>query len=166
MWNLQRLTWQVSLVALSFWSFHFASICAFGLLAYVGYIVYAFPSLFRLHHLNGLLLVFILLWAVSTYIFNVAFAFLNWKLGKVALHSQWLYLTIVEYWRFSLWTHAGHGDLGAGWAVALSHSWIFLTCTVLFRNSGGSGQSCEQLCISLPLWWGWTIFKWQLYCRR
>uniref|UniRef100_A0A2N9GZF8 Piezo-type mechanosensitive ion channel homolog domain-containing protein n=1 Tax=Fagus sylvatica TaxID=28930 RepID=A0A2N9GZF8_FAGSY len=32
--------------------------------------------------LNGLLLVFILLWAVSTYIFNVAFAFLNWKLGK------------------------------------------------------------------------------------
>ncbi|XP_057474427.1 piezo-type mechanosensitive ion channel homolog [Actinidia eriantha] len=72
----------VSLIALSFWSFHFASICAFGLLAYVGYIVYAFPSLFRLHHLNGLLLVFILLWAVSTYIFNVAFAFLNWKLGK------------------------------------------------------------------------------------
>uniref|UniRef100_A0A5B7BCU2 Uncharacterized protein n=1 Tax=Davidia involucrata TaxID=16924 RepID=A0A5B7BCU2_DAVIN len=72
----------VSLFALSFWSFHFASVCAFGLLAYVGYIVYAFPSLFRLHRLNGLLLVFILLWAVSTYIFNVAFAFLNWKLGK------------------------------------------------------------------------------------
>ncbi|KAK3193919.1 hypothetical protein Dsin_025229 [Dipteronia sinensis] len=72
----------VSLVALSFWSFHFASVCAFGLLAYVGYIVYAFPSLFHLHRLNGLLLVFILLWAVSTYIFNVAFAFLNRKLGK------------------------------------------------------------------------------------
>ncbi|XP_052187550.1 piezo-type mechanosensitive ion channel homolog [Diospyros lotus] len=72
----------VSLYALSFWTFHFASICAFGLLAYVGYIIYAFPSLFRLHRLNGLLLVFILLWAVSTYIFNVAFAFLNWKLGK------------------------------------------------------------------------------------
>ncbi|KAG5567620.1 hypothetical protein RHGRI_002982 [Rhododendron griersonianum] len=72
----------VSLVALSFWSFHFASICAFGLLAYVGYVVFAFPSLFRLHRLNGLLLVFILLWAVSTYIFNVAFAFLNWKVGK------------------------------------------------------------------------------------
>ncbi|CAB4291784.1 unnamed protein product [Prunus armeniaca] len=62
--------------------FHFASVCAFGLLAYVGYIIYAFPSLFRLHRLNGLLLVFILLWAVSTYIFNVAFAFLNWKIGK------------------------------------------------------------------------------------
>ncbi|GMH20487.1 hypothetical protein Nepgr_022328 [Nepenthes gracilis] len=72
----------LSLFALSFWSFHFASICAFGLLAYVGYIVYAFPSLFHLHWLNGLLLVFILLWAVSTYIFNVAFAFVNWKLGK------------------------------------------------------------------------------------
>ncbi|KAK4558511.1 hypothetical protein RGQ29_008015 [Quercus rubra] len=72
----------VSLFALSFWSFHFASLCAFALLAYVGYVGYAFPSLFRLHRLNGLLLVFILLWAVSTYIFNVAFSFLNWKLGK------------------------------------------------------------------------------------
>ncbi|KAM1001577.1 hypothetical protein ACFX1X_008184 [Malus domestica] len=72
----------VSLFALSFWSFHFASICAFGLLAYVGYIIYVFPSLFRLHRLNGLLLVFILLWAASTYIFNVAFAFLNRKIGK------------------------------------------------------------------------------------
>ncbi|XP_022758147.1 piezo-type mechanosensitive ion channel homolog isoform X11 [Durio zibethinus] len=72
----------VSLFALSFWSFHFASICAFGLLAYVGYVVYAFPSLFCLHRLNGLLLVFILLWAVSTYIFNVAFAFLNRNFGK------------------------------------------------------------------------------------
>ncbi|KAH7517167.1 hypothetical protein FEM48_Zijuj09G0033700 [Ziziphus jujuba var. spinosa] len=71
-----------SLFALSFWSFHFASICAFGLLAYVGYIVYAFPSLFHLHRLNGLLLVFILLWALSTYIFNVAFTFWNWNLGK------------------------------------------------------------------------------------
>ncbi|KAL2507716.1 Piezo-type mechanosensitive ion channel-like protein [Forsythia ovata] len=72
----------ISLFALSYWSFHFASICAFGLLAYVGYVLYDFPSLFRLHRLNGLLLVFILLWAVSTYIFNVAFAYLNWKLGK------------------------------------------------------------------------------------
>ncbi|GAB2234344.1 hypothetical protein Drorol1_Dr00003592 [Drosera rotundifolia] len=72
----------LSLFALSFWSFHFASTCAFGLLAYVGYIVYVFPSLFHLHRLNGLLLVFILLWAVSTYIFNVAFTYLKWKLGK------------------------------------------------------------------------------------
>ncbi|KAJ6723537.1 PIEZO-TYPE MECHANOSENSITIVE ION CHANNEL-like protein [Salix koriyanagi] len=72
----------VSLFALSYWSLHFASICAFGLLAYVGYIAYAFPSVFRLHRLNGLLLVFILFWAVSTYIFNVAFPLLSWKLGK------------------------------------------------------------------------------------
>ncbi|KAK3041408.1 hypothetical protein RJ639_000385, partial [Escallonia herrerae] len=72
----------VSLFALSFWSFHFASVCAFGLLVYVGYVIYAFPSLFRLHRLNGLLLVFILLWAVGTFIFNVAFPFFNWKLGK------------------------------------------------------------------------------------
>ncbi|KAF8392505.1 hypothetical protein HHK36_022847 [Tetracentron sinense] len=73
---------EVSLLALSFWSFHFASVCAFGLLAYVGYILYAFPSLFHLHRLNGLLLVFILLWAASTYIFNVAFTLLNKKLWK------------------------------------------------------------------------------------
>ncbi|KAJ4842906.1 hypothetical protein Tsubulata_023830 [Turnera subulata] len=72
----------VSLFALSYWSFHFASICAFGLLAYVGYIVYAFPSVFRLHRLNSLLLVFILFWAISTYVFNVAFTLLNWKLEK------------------------------------------------------------------------------------
>ncbi|KAK6120115.1 hypothetical protein DH2020_046151 [Rehmannia glutinosa] len=79
---VRQLRSGVSLFALSYWSFHFASICAFGLLAYVGYILYAFPSLFRLHRLNGLLLVFILLWAVSTYVFNVAFAYVNWKLGK------------------------------------------------------------------------------------
>lgn len=72
----------VLLLALAFWSFSFTSICAFGLLAYVGYILYAFPSLFRLHRLNGLLLVFILLWAASTYIFNVAFTFLNKELNK------------------------------------------------------------------------------------
>ncbi|KAF2298634.1 hypothetical protein GH714_024432 [Hevea brasiliensis] len=59
-----------------------SSVCAFGLLAYVGYIVYAFPSVFRMHRLNGLLLVFILFWAVSTYIFNVAFPLFNRKLEK------------------------------------------------------------------------------------
>ncbi|KAJ0581861.1 putative Piezo family protein [Helianthus annuus] len=72
----------VSLCALSLWSFYFASVCAFGLLAYVGYVIFAYPSLFRLHRLNGLLLVFILLWAVSTYIFNVAFSYLHWDLEK------------------------------------------------------------------------------------
>nr|XP_043619300.1 piezo-type mechanosensitive ion channel homolog [Erigeron canadensis] len=72
----------VSLFALSLWSFYFASVCAFGLLVYVGYIIFAFPSMFHMHRLNGLLLVFILLWAVSTYIFNVAFSYLNWDMGK------------------------------------------------------------------------------------
>ncbi|KAK2976815.1 hypothetical protein RJ640_002214 [Escallonia rubra] len=70
----------ISLLALSFWSFQFASLCAFGLLAYVGYLLYAFPSLLHLHRLNVLLLVFILLWAISTYVFNVAFTILNKKL--------------------------------------------------------------------------------------
>uniref|UniRef100_A0A0D9V196 Piezo non-specific cation channel R-Ras-binding domain-containing protein n=1 Tax=Leersia perrieri TaxID=77586 RepID=A0A0D9V196_9ORYZ len=72
----------VLLLALSFWSFNFTSICAFGLLAYVGYILYAFPSLFEMHRLNGSLLVFILLWAASTYIFNVAFTFFNKRFQK------------------------------------------------------------------------------------
>ena len=134
---------QVSLFALSFWSFHFASICAFGLLAYVGYIIYAFPSLFRLHRLNGLLLVFILLWAVSTYIFNVAFTFLNLKLGKVA--SFWIILYLLKvpkcssFWTFCYSSYAGHGYMGNGWFVALSHTWILLACTVLSWNTGGPG---------------------------
>ncbi|KAF7805147.1 piezo-type mechanosensitive ion channel-like protein isoform X1 [Senna tora] len=80
--NFLTYGFPISLLALSFWSFHFASLCAFGLLAYVGYIVYAFPSIFRLHMLNGMLLVFILLWAASTYIFNVAFNIFNKKLQK------------------------------------------------------------------------------------
>ncbi|KAL5701585.1 hypothetical protein ACHQM5_026906 [Ranunculus cassubicifolius] len=72
----------VLLLSLSLWSFSFTSICAFGLLAYVGYVLYAFPSVFHLHQLNGMLLVFILFWAACTYVFNVAFTFLNKKLGK------------------------------------------------------------------------------------
>ncbi|XP_044976085.1 piezo-type mechanosensitive ion channel homolog isoform X2 [Hordeum vulgare subsp. vulgare] len=72
----------VLLLALSLWSFKFTSICAFGLLAYVGYILYAFPSLFQMHRLNGSLLVFILFWAVSTYVFNVAFTFFNKRFQK------------------------------------------------------------------------------------
>jgi hypothetical protein len=47
----------VLLLALSFRSFNLTSICAFGLLAYVGYILDAFPSLFDLHRNNGSLLV-------------------------------------------------------------------------------------------------------------
>ncbi|KAI3975725.1 hypothetical protein MKX01_023151 [Papaver californicum] len=72
----------ISLVALSVWGFFFTSICAFWLLAYVAYALYAFPSFFQLHHLNGSLLVFILLWAACTYVFNVAFTYLNKEFWK------------------------------------------------------------------------------------
>ncbi|XP_061348437.1 piezo-type mechanosensitive ion channel homolog [Gastrolobium bilobum] len=80
--NFLTYGFPISLLALSLWSFHFASLCSFGLLAYVGYIFYAFPSMFRLHQLNGVLLVFILVWAASTYIFNVAFTVSKNKLWK------------------------------------------------------------------------------------
>ncbi|KAL5061032.1 hypothetical protein RYX36_032636, partial [Vicia faba] len=80
--NFLAYGFPISLLVLSFWSFHFASLCSFGLLAYVGYILYAFPSMFRLQQLNGLLLVFILLWAASTYIFNVALTASNNKSRK------------------------------------------------------------------------------------
>ncbi|KAG0452569.1 hypothetical protein HPP92_025233 [Vanilla planifolia] len=90
----------VLLLALSFWCFYFASICAFVLLAYVGYVFYAFPSLFDLQWLNGLLLAFVLLWTICTYVFNVAFTFLNGELG--------------------------HGYLGHNWIVALPYSGFFL----------------------------------------
>ncbi|KAM6577680.1 hypothetical protein CsatB_029517 [Cannabis sativa] len=72
----------ITLLALTFWSFHFASLCAFGLLAYVGYVLYAFPPMLHLHRLNGSLLVFILFWGASTYVFNVAFTFFNKELDK------------------------------------------------------------------------------------
>lgn len=133
---------QVSLVALSFWCFHFASVCAFALLAYVGYVIYAFPSLFRLHRLNGLLLVFILLWAVSTYIFNVAFTFLNWKIGKVVLFSGWTRLCLIYRKWLELTisiTYSEHGHMGVGWLVALSHTWILFACTILSWNIGCIG---------------------------
>ncbi|KAI3472681.1 hypothetical protein Pfo_030830 [Paulownia fortunei] len=126
----------VSLFALSYWSFHFASICAFGLLAYVGYILYAFPSLFRLHRLNGLLLVFILLWAVSTYVFNVAFAYVNWKLGKFTIIFP---------------RHSGYGDMGDDWIMALSYPWFLPSSTVLSRNSCSLGNLVNNsvfLCLS------------------
>ncbi|KAL5712711.1 hypothetical protein ACHQM5_014855 [Ranunculus cassubicifolius] len=72
----------VSLFALSYWSWCFTSIFALALLAYVGYILYAFPSLFHLHRLNGSLLVFILFWCFGTYIFNVMFMILNKQTEK------------------------------------------------------------------------------------
>ncbi|XP_059660540.1 piezo-type mechanosensitive ion channel homolog isoform X2 [Cornus florida] len=129
---------EVSLLALSFWSFHFASICAFGLLAYVGYIIYAFPSLFHLHRLNGLLLVFILLWAASTYIFNVGFSFLNWKLGKD-----------MEIWQMiGLWHYPIPGffllaQFCLGILVALGN---LVNNTVFLYLSDEEGQSSNDNC--------------------
>lgn len=168
---LNSIFLQVSLVALSFWSFHFASLCAFGLLAYVGYIIYAFPSLFRLHRLNGLLLVFILLWAVSTYIFNVAFTFLNWKLGRVililiaAIFIRQVFFFLISRQAFIwivinvLFLFTGHENLGNGGSVALSNTWFFFACTILSWNFGCIGKSCEQFCFPLLVWWGWANFK-------
>lgn len=43
--------------------------------------------MFRLHQLNGMLLVFILFWAASTYIFNVALTVSDNKSWKVHLDS-------------------------------------------------------------------------------
>lgn len=80
--NFLTYGFPISLLVLSLWSFHFSSLFSFGLLAYVGYILYAFPSMFRLQQLNGILLVFILLWAASTYIFNVALTVSNNKPRK------------------------------------------------------------------------------------
>ncbi|XP_074268978.1 piezo-type mechanosensitive ion channel homolog isoform X2 [Silene latifolia] len=106
----------ISLLALCFWSFHFASICAFGLLAYVGYVVYAFPSLFRLHQLNGLLLVFILLWAVCTYIFNIAFLYVNWELEKDM--EIW---ELIGLWRYSVPGYFLLAQFGLGVLVAVGN---------------------------------------------
>ncbi|KNA12549.1 hypothetical protein SOVF_124980 isoform B [Spinacia oleracea] len=106
----------LSVVALSFWTFHFASICAFGLLAYVGYIVYAFPSLFRLHRLNSLLLVFTLLWAISTYIFNVGFSIVNWKLGKNM--EIW---ELVGLWRYTTPGYFLLAQFGLGVLIAVGN---------------------------------------------
>ncbi|XVF06161.1 hypothetical protein REPUB_Repub06bG0023700 [Reevesia pubescens] len=106
----------ISLLALSFWSFNFASLYAFGLLAYVGYVLYVFPSMYHLHRLNGLLLVFILLWAISTYIFNIAFTVLN--------KEQWQDMEIWE--TIGLWHYPIPGfyllaQFSLGVLVALSN---------------------------------------------
>ncbi|MED6172171.1 hypothetical protein PIB30_047572, partial [Stylosanthes scabra] len=105
----------ISLLALSYWSFHFASLCSFGLLAYVGYVLYAFPSMLRLHQLNAVLLVFILLWAASTYIFNVAF-------NVSSDHKLWKDMEIWE--TIGLWHYSTPGyyllaQFGLGFLVAL-----------------------------------------------
>jgi hypothetical protein len=128
---------QVSLFALSFWSFHFASLCAFGLLAYVGYIIYAFPSLFQLHRLNGLLLVFILLWAVSTYIFNVAFSFLNTKVGKDM--QIW---EMVGLWHYTIPGFFLLAQFGLGMLVALGN--LVNNSVFLYLSEESSRSSNER----------------------
>ena len=120
--NFQWWNWQVSLFALSLWSFYFASVCALGLLVYVGYIIFAFPSL-QLHRLNGLLLIFILLWAGSTYIFNVAFACLNLELGKVNKVIYFLSLFLFFISVFILWVSYIFGP------------WVYLVFSVLVLKS-------------------------------
>ncbi|XP_024017344.1 piezo-type mechanosensitive ion channel homolog [Morus notabilis] len=147
----------VSLFALSFWSFHFASVCAFGLLAYVGYILYTFPSLFRLHRLNGLLLVFILLWAVSTYIFNVAFTFLNLKLGKDM--EIW---EMVGLWHYSIPGFFLLAQFCLGILVALGNlvnNSVFLYLSDEDRqssndNDGVRGQEETKVLIVATIAWG------------
>ncbi|KAM3704955.1 hypothetical protein ACB098_03G044800 [Castanea mollissima] len=126
----------ILLLALTFWSFHFASLCAFGLLAYVGYILYAFPSMFHLHWLNGLLLVFVLCWAASTYVFNLAFTVLNKKLWKD-----------MEIWEtIGLWHYPIPGffllaQFGLGGFVALCN---LVNNSVFLYLSDGNGQSSNE----------------------
>lgn len=67
----------ICMVALVCWSFTHASLCAFGLLLYVGYIFFALPSVHVLRRLSPVLLGFILAWALSTYLFNAAFTIMK-----------------------------------------------------------------------------------------
>ncbi|GAU11556.1 hypothetical protein TSUD_345470 [Trifolium subterraneum] len=112
--NFLTYGFPISLLVLSFWSFHFASLCSFGLLAYVGYILYAFPSMFRLQQLNGMLLVFILLWAASTYIFNVALTVSNNK----SLKDMKIWETI-GLWHYPIPAYYLLAQFGLGFLVAM-----------------------------------------------
>ncbi|KAK7258817.1 hypothetical protein RIF29_24404 [Crotalaria pallida] len=112
--NFLTYGFPMSLLALSFWSFHFASLCSFGLLAYVGYILYAFPSMFRLRRLNGVLLVFILLWSASTYVFNVVFTVSNNK----ALKDMEIWETI-GLWHYAIPGYYLLAQFGLGFLVAM-----------------------------------------------
>ncbi|XP_058738594.1 piezo-type mechanosensitive ion channel homolog isoform X3 [Vicia villosa] len=114
--NFLAYGFPISLLVLSFWSFHFASLCSFGLLAYVGYILYAFPSMFRLQQLNGLLLVFILLWAASTYIFNVALTASNNKSRKLQDMKIW---ETIGLWHYPIPAYYLLAQFGLGFLVAV-----------------------------------------------
>jgi hypothetical protein len=74
---------QICMVGLICWSFMHVSLCAFGLLAYVGYVLIAPPSVITLLHLNPVLLGFILIWALSIYVFNAAFVLIMDKFDIV-----------------------------------------------------------------------------------
>ncbi len=74
---------QICMVGLICWSFMHVSLCAFGLLAYVGYVLIAPPSVITLLHLNPVLLGFILIWALSLYVFNAAFVLIMDKFDIV-----------------------------------------------------------------------------------
>ena len=126
----------ISLFALSFWSFHFASLCAFGLLAYIGYLLHVFPPMFYLHHLSGFLLVFILLWAANTYIFNVAFTFLNKKMGKNM--ELW---EIIGLWHYLIPGLYLLAQFCLGVLIALGN---LVSNSVFLYLSDWEGQSTEQ----------------------
>lgn len=87
----------ICMVALIGWSFVYASLCAFALLLYVGYIFFAFPAASTLQRLNPVLLGFILLYALTTYFFNAAFSIMKAKfdLGTEIWHliGLWHYST-------------------------------------------------------------------------
>ncbi|CAO2832677.1 unnamed protein product [Amaranthus hypochondriacus] len=121
----------ISLIALSYWSFQFASLYAFGLLAYVGYILYAFPSLVHLHQLNSLLLIFILFWATSTYVFNVAFTYSN----KNKDMKMW---ETVGLWNYSVPGLYLFAQFCLGILFALSN---LVNRSVFIFLSNGDGQS-------------------------
>ncbi|KAL5566153.1 hypothetical protein UlMin_029317 [Ulmus minor] len=126
----------ISLLALSFWSFHFASLCAFGLLAYVGYILYAFPSMFHLHRLNGLLLVFILFWAASTYVFNVAS-----RVFKKKLDEDMEIWETIGLWHYSIPGLYLLAQFGLGVLVAMGN---LVNNSVLTYLSNGDGSSSND----------------------
>jgi hypothetical protein len=88
---------QICVVALVCWSFVYVSFLSFGLLLYVGYIFLAFPSIATLRWLNPVLLGFILLWALCTYVFNAAFSIMTSKfdMGMGVWHTigLWHYST-------------------------------------------------------------------------
>ncbi|OIW17512.1 hypothetical protein TanjilG_22624 [Lupinus angustifolius] len=136
--NFLTYGFPISLLALSFWSFHFASLCSFGLLAYVGYVLFAFPSMFRLQQLNGMLLVFILLWSASTYIFNVAFTVSNNKSRK----DMEIWETI-GLWHYPIPGYYLLAQFGLGFLVAMCN--VVNSSVLLLITDQGQLRTDESL---------------------